>query len=477
MNYYAHGGQAHGIRELASELPNHGRGGDTIVAHINPQEAQMLKAMGGSGTINPTTGLPEFFGGLGALNPFNKGSTVGKAIAKIPGVKESQNLATQVFQPVEKTLVQPVSQGLVGLDKAVGKAIPGGWGTVGMVAGSMMGLPTWAMTGLGALNGSGVMHPGRGFNMQGALMGGAMAYGMSSLSEYARAADLSSGATPVPTPTVDVPVASAPSVGDFSGSLSDPTAGMAQAYTPPPPPSVLQNVMSGNFGDAATQIGNNISTGAQNAYNSAANFADKATTGSTYTDFASDRLADTQKTMSGMGDLITNNKNAVAQADALVKAGEIAKPINAGIATLGGAMGVAQAEDLHNYNKEANAANNQANAEYNAQLAAIADSQRYAEDIMRKNPYMFSEGGMMPRFLSGGGDGLSDDIDATISNKQPAKLSDGEFVVSADVVSGLGGGSSKSGAKKLYAMMDRVRQQAHGTKKQVRPVSTKALPA
>ena len=65
MNYYAQGGQAQGIKSLAQDLPKYGRGGDTIVAHINPQEAEMLKAMGGSGTINPHTGLPEYLGGWG----------------------------------------------------------------------------------------------------------------------------------------------------------------------------------------------------------------------------------------------------------------------------------------------------------------------------------------------------------------------------------------------------------------------------
>lgn len=83
-----------------------------------------------------------------------------------------------------------------------------------------------------------------------------------------------------------------------------------------------------------------------------------------------------------------------------------------------------------------------------------------------------------PRLLSGGGDGLSDDIPAVIGNDQPARLADGEFVVSADVVSALGGGSTKAGAKKLYAMMDRIRKQAHGTKKQVKKVNErKVLPA
>lgn len=47
-------------RELAEMLRQLGRGNDTVLAHITPEEAQMLKDMGGSGTINPDTGLPEF---------------------------------------------------------------------------------------------------------------------------------------------------------------------------------------------------------------------------------------------------------------------------------------------------------------------------------------------------------------------------------------------------------------------------------
>jgi hypothetical protein len=83
-----------------------------------------------------------------------------------------------------------------------------------------------------------------------------------------------------------------------------------------------------------------------------------------------------------------------------------------------------------------------------------------------------------PRLLDGPGTGLSDDIPATIGDKQPARLAAGEFVVSSDVVSNLGGGSTDAGAKMLYNMMDRVRKQAHGTKKQIKPVNErKALPA
>jgi hypothetical protein len=89
----------------------------------------------------------------------------------------------------------------------------------------------------------------------------------------------------------------------------------------------------------------------------------------------------------------------------------------------------------------------------------------------------FADGGNVstPRFLSGGGDGMSDSIPATINGRQEARLADGEFVVPADVVSHLGNGSSKAGAKRLYSMMDKVRSARTGTKKQAPAVNTKRL--
>ena len=65
----------------------------------------------------------------------------------------------------------------------------------------------------------------------------------------------------------------------------------------------------------------------------------------------------------------------------------------------------------------------------------------------------YSDGG---RLLKGPGDGVSDSIPATIGNRQPARLADGEFVVPARIVSELGNGSTAAGARKLYEMMDRV---------------------
>jgi hypothetical protein len=80
----------------------------------------------------------------------------------------------------------------------------------------------------------------------------------------------------------------------------------------------------------------------------------------------------------------------------------------------------------------------------------------------------YSDGG---RLLKGPGDGMSDNIPAKIGAKQPARLADGEFVVPADVVSGLGNGSTDAGARKLYAMMDKVRQARTGKKSQGKQIN------
>jgi hypothetical protein len=66
---------------------------------------------------------------------------------------------------------------------------------------------------------------------------------------------------------------------------------------------------------------------------------------------------------------------------------------------------------------------------------------------------------------------MSDNIPATIAGKQPARLADGEFVIPADVVSGLGNGSTEAGAKHLHRMMDKVRVARTGSKKQGKQIN------
>jgi hypothetical protein len=112
-----------------------------------------------------------------------------------------------------------------------------------------------------------------------------------------------------------------------------------------------------------------------------------------------------------------------------------------------------------------------------------------AQMMMANGPQMYAGGGLSHlgdysdggRLLRGPGDGVSDDIPATIANKRPARLADGEFVVPARIVSELGNGSTDAGARKLYAMMDRVQKNRGKTvgrnKVAVNSRSEKLLPA
>ncbi|NDG31416.1 hypothetical protein EB118_15280 [bacterium] len=71
-----------------------------------------------------------------------------------------------------------------------------------------------------------------------------------------------------------------------------------------------------------------------------------------------------------------------------------------------------------------------------------------------------------PFYLGGSTDGMADEVPAHIDGKRPAALSDGEFVIPADVVSHLGNGNSNAGAQRLYKMMDDIREARTGNRKQ-----------
>jgi hypothetical protein len=96
------------------------------------------------------------------------------------------------------------------------------------------------------------------------------------------------------------------------------------------------------------------------------------------------------------------------------------------------------------------------------QMASVKAAQG---GIMQSSLGGYAAGGN-PRLLKGPGDGMSDNIPATINGRQPARLADGEFVIPADVVSHLGNGSTEAGAKQLHAMMNRVRKARTGNPKQ-----------
>lgn len=349
-------------------------------------------------------------------------SSIGNATGISPAL-------TKVFQPIEKAVVQPVGQGLASFDKAVGNAIPGGWGTVGMVAASMIpGMQPLGMAGLGAINGSGVLRKGGSFNLQGAMMGGAMAYGMSSLAQYAQ------GAVPgtdglTPPPTVDAagnfvnPATGqigSGLAGNSSGMLVDPStltsanvaqlnalsapleAGAGAGLQVAPPPSIGSQIMSGNFGDALSQAGQNISQGTSNLMTGAkegvsnlgtniSNTFDKYTTPSTYENFAQgygenvSRTGEGIKNLVGLGDISAKQASTLAAANATNLG--LASPGGAAIATVYGGMGLADLEAQRNYLKEQQASNNISQQEYNAAMAEIDRSIAVARNAVSSSPF------------------------------------------------------------------------------------------
>jgi hypothetical protein len=132
-----------GLADVASYLASQGRGGDSILAHITPEEAAMLKRRGGSGTVNPMTGLPEF-----------KGGVIGGIVDAVSGAVKS------VVNVVKDVLKSPVGRilGTVALATVLGPA------GVGLSMGTAAGLAGAGTTLIA------------GGSMKDALVAGALGY-------------------------------------------------------------------------------------------------------------------------------------------------------------------------------------------------------------------------------------------------------------------------------------------------------------
>ena len=77
--------------------------------------------------------------------------------------------------------------------------------------------------------------------------------------------------------------------------------------------------------------------------------------------------------------------------------------------------------------------------------------------------------------IKGNGSGMDDMVGGMIGDQQPVAVSPGEYIVPADVVSGLGDGSSDAGAEELDQMMSRVRMARGGTTEQAPPIDAKRM--
>jgi len=466
--------QKYGLASAAEELRSRGREGDTILAHINPQEAGILQLLGGSGTINPYTGLPEFF-----LKKVFKGiSNIGKSIGN-------------VLKPVAK--IAPF----------ILPFIPG------------IGLPMRALlsAGIGGLSG------GKGFDPKRALFSGLTTYGIGSLMNAASAANastLAGGADPfmstgdvaafgldAPANTIAGGADSFMSASDVAASSGNPTfvsgtgaPALAPAASGPslvpsveitgsspsslvPPVEITGSPLPNVSLDTAAAIPVNQS--AAEAINRAVADANKSIP---FTEKIMEKVsAIPGKTLDYLSsapgktlDYVTDPKNII--------------PVSLGGVSAYGA--IKSKEELDNQKKEADRilknrerekAEDVAQAQQFLQEYPLLYQRITAEDVKRMGlasgglAYLV-KGGLPPRYLRGGGDGMSDSIPARIGGKQEARLADGEFVVPADVVSHIGNGSSNAGAKKLYAMMDRARQARTGRTRQAPAVNAQRyLPA
>jgi hypothetical protein len=90
-----------GIADAARIVAAQGRGQDTMLAHITPEEAQLLRNRGGMGTINPMTGLREY-------GWFKK--TFGFSSSKIPGVSVVKKIAKPIVSAAKKILASPIGR-------------------------------------------------------------------------------------------------------------------------------------------------------------------------------------------------------------------------------------------------------------------------------------------------------------------------------------------------------------------------------
>jgi hypothetical protein len=369
-------------------------------------------------------------------NPFDRYATVNRRYAKGGEVKHFafggiSNALTRTFQPVEKAVLQPIGQAAPFLKDVAPYA--------GLIAAPFIASP-FAAAGVGALS-SGFGRPGTGFDMKRALMGGIAAYGASSLG-----AGLEAAGGPDPS-------AISSGVPNFDADI---TATVRN-------PSLNETVSKPFFRDVG----------------------------------AMER---------GVGNLLSPSTYDTAAANFGTKAGIY----KTGVPLVIGTSGMMAVDEAQKMKEEADRSAGVGRQEQTDMLARIAKGKKRAEEAVRENPYMFAMGGQVddelggdysamgmdqgnmqkglfglgyaaggtPRFLSGGGDGMSDSIPATIGGTQEARLADGEFVIPADVVSHLGNGSSKAGAKQLYSMMDRVRKARTGNKKQGRQIKpNKLMPA
>ena len=511
MMNYANGG----LHNLAHHVRGKGRGKDSMLVHMTPREVQGLqalaKAKGGTLTINPETGLPEAgfledvlpVVALAAATYF----TAGAAAPALAGALGSAGMAAGTATTVGGALA---GAGAGAISGGIGAAMKGG------------------DVGKGALMG------GIGGGITGGMGGYDNVYGAVDAANAGNLAQANQAAMTAPTDVSDVysGLAGQPSVPP--GTMPSPNlqpgatvSGTAAAQLPEGAArnAALNSVADANkvFPEGASQLGG---PGLTEAPSRLAN-AQEIVRPDSYYQKAGLMGKTAILAAPGIGGAMGGEKPyevpgeepyvnqsllspnfrgyTPAQPDPYYRAQYTRYAAGGGLMDLRSfddenGVDMASGGDTRKKKRASLTADRTINSldPYNAAIAQLNNA-RYGANmsgINALNPNMtslgelpviagakggiaslggYSDGG---RMLRGPGDGMSDSIPGVIGNKQPARLADGEFVVPADVVSHLGNGSTDAGARKLYAMMDKIRKARTGKKKQAPEVrASKYMPA
>lgn len=472
-------------------LASMGRHGDTMLAHINPREAAMLKRMGGAGTINPKTGYPEYF----SLKKF---LAVALPIALdfiVPGAGTAIG-ASLGFTGTAATMVGGAVIGggtaaLTGGDPLKGAVLGGLGGGLGEYVGGA------ANTGLGldlgaagqnvlgnALVGGGMgMATGQGF-LKGAATGALGSYAGQQLGDLTGSAAFGAGGKQFGNMiAAGYDPKSAIIGGGLAGlatSMSRPAQTQSSNMSLKPSDAVVEGLKMPKGSDysysGVPEAGygtTNYLTG-QTGYKGPDNFAvDYSLTnpaapiapqgfggqdmGSGLSTTPQSPLAQLKTTAPTAGS--TNPlsmKNVLMGATLLGSLGSAPPQVQQAVSK----MSPEQQEyfnrpsiswDWNKLQSDANA-NNVSLTEYMARSWPKITSGAYNMQTATTNPPKLAQGGALSavaRFAQGAGSGRADTIDA--------KLSDGEYVIDAETVAMLGDGSNKEGAKRLDAMRGSIR--------------------
>jgi len=474
-----------GLRVTARKLQAAGRGGDSMLAHINPREAEMLQRMGGAGTVNPNTGLHEYKGGggiLGAIIPIALNFIAPGLGAAIGTAMGATGMAATALGGA---VIGGLSAGLTGGDPLKGAIFGGLGGGLGDVAGgavnNALGLNLGA-TGQGILGGALVGGASSaltgGDPLKGALMGGAG----SAVGQFAGAntfgGGLGAGIGAAGRNFGNMLAAGYdPKTAAVAGGLSGLAAGLT--YKPPtdfgsglklkPSESVVEGLKFKPGADAEmTRLGTtNYLTGEQGLIpgrapsltSNAPSEGFTAPEGALKTNLpAIEGKAGSPSILSSLGLKDVGLKDVGTLALLSSMTSQRPPEINQAIQK----MSPQQQEyfnrpsikwDWNKLQADANAANMSLD-DYMASYWPQITSGIYNTPTAMAMGGMYAMGGgpmgAVARLVRGGGSGRDDTINA--------RLSDGEYVMDAETVAMLGDGSTDEGARRLDDMRSQLRK-------------------